>query len=82
HSRNRDNGCVRHRPAHIRHQRCTDRGYGVTAMNEFEFKRHLKDLAHGHHHPEEHDWGRPAAKPAHFKGRAARRPRPKGRRRT
>jgi len=25
-------------------------------MNEEEFKRHLKDLAHGHHHPEEHDW--------------------------
>jgi hypothetical protein len=27
-------------------------------MNDLEFKRHLKDLAHGHHHPEEHDWGR------------------------
>jgi hypothetical protein len=27
-------------------------------MNEAEFKRHLKDLAHGHHHPEEHDWDR------------------------
>jgi len=25
-------------------------------MNEFEFKRHLKDLVHGHHHTEEHDW--------------------------
>jgi hypothetical protein len=25
-------------------------------MDEKEFKRHLKDLAHGHHHPEEHDW--------------------------
>ena len=25
-------------------------------MNEEEFKKHLKDLAHGHHHPEEHDW--------------------------
>jgi hypothetical protein len=25
-------------------------------MNELEFKRHLKELAHGHHHPEEHDW--------------------------
>jgi hypothetical protein len=25
-------------------------------MNELEFKRHLKDLAHGHHHPEDHDW--------------------------
>lgn len=31
-------------------------------MNELEFKRHLKDLAHGHHHPEEHDWAQtPAA---------------------
>jgi len=25
-------------------------------MDERDFKRHLKDLAHGHHHPEEHDW--------------------------
>jgi hypothetical protein len=25
-------------------------------MDELQFKRHLKDLAHGHHHPEEHDW--------------------------
>jgi hypothetical protein len=32
-------------------------------MNELDFKRHLKDLAHGHHHTEEHDWDRqkPAA---------------------
>ena len=29
------------------------RGYPV---NELEFKHHLKDLVHGHHHPEEHDW--------------------------
>jgi hypothetical protein len=26
-------------------------------MDEKEFKKHLKDLAHGRHHPEEHDWG-------------------------
>ena len=26
-------------------------------MDELDFKRHLRDLAHGHHHPEEHDWG-------------------------
>ena len=26
------------------------------AMDEKDFKRHLKELAHGHHHPEEHDW--------------------------
>ena len=25
-------------------------------MQEQEFKRHLRDLVHGHHHPEEHDW--------------------------
>jgi hypothetical protein len=25
-------------------------------MNDEDFKHHLKDLAHGHHHPEEHDW--------------------------
>jgi hypothetical protein len=25
-------------------------------MDEKDFKSHLKDLAHGHHHPEEHDW--------------------------
>lgn len=36
-------------------------------MNELEFKRHLKELVHGHHRPEEHDWhGQPGAsgKPA------------------
>lgn len=26
-------------------------------MDEKTFKKHLKDLAEGHHHPEEHDWG-------------------------
>jgi len=25
-------------------------------VNEQTFKKHLRDLAHGHHHPEEHDW--------------------------
>jgi hypothetical protein len=36
-------------------------------MNELEFKRHLKDLVHGHHHPEEHDWTGASSKiaPAH-----------------
>jgi len=29
-------------------------------MNELEFKLHLKDLVHGQHHPEEHDWVEPA----------------------
>jgi hypothetical protein len=34
-------------------------------MNDLQFRQHLKALAHGHHHPEEHDWGtgaRPARK--------------------
>jgi hypothetical protein len=26
-------------------------------MDEKKFKKHLADLAHGHHHPDEHDWG-------------------------
>ena len=26
------------------------------AMDEKEFKKHLQDLVHGHHHPEEHEW--------------------------
>ena len=25
-------------------------------MDEKDFKKHLKELAQGHHHPEEHDW--------------------------
>lgn len=25
-------------------------------MDEKDFKKHLADLVHGHHHPEEHDW--------------------------
>jgi hypothetical protein len=40
-------------------------------MNEDEFKKHLKDLVHGHHHPEEHDWtesGSAGAKEAKTKG--------------
>ena len=27
-----------------------------SGMDEKDFKKHLQDLAHGHHHPEEHDW--------------------------
>jgi hypothetical protein len=26
-------------------------------MDEKEFKKHLRDLVHGHHNPAEHDWG-------------------------
>ena len=33
-------------------------------MNDKEFKQHLRDLAHGHHHPEEHDWGGGRPSPA------------------
>jgi len=25
-------------------------------MDEKDFKKHLRDLAHGHHNPLEHDW--------------------------
>jgi hypothetical protein len=25
-------------------------------MDEKDFKKHLADLVHGHHHPEQHDW--------------------------
>jgi hypothetical protein len=25
-------------------------------MDEKDFKKHLADLVHGHHHPDEHDW--------------------------
>ena len=43
-------------------------------MNDLEFKHHLKDLAQGHHHPEEHDWeSSGGAKPA----RATKAARPK-----
>jgi hypothetical protein len=31
-------------------------------MDEKQFRKHLADLAHGHHHPEEHDWNEGAAK--------------------
>jgi hypothetical protein len=47
------------------------------AMNELEFKRHLKALAHGHHHPEEHDWDPHAPRPR--KAAATKTPSPKSR---
>jgi hypothetical protein len=25
-------------------------------MDDKTFRKHLRDLAHGHHHPSEHDW--------------------------
>jgi hypothetical protein len=30
--------------------------HGITLMDNKDFKKHLQDLVHGHHHPEEHDW--------------------------
>ena len=33
-------------------------------MNELEFKRQIKDLVQGHHHPEEHDRQAGGFKPA------------------
>jgi hypothetical protein len=43
-------------------------------MNELEFKRHLKDLVHGHHHPEEHDWSGGVAPSPAKKARSAAKP--------
>ena len=48
-------------------------------MDEKDFRKHLADLAHGHHHTEEHDWDEKstvkvagkATKRAPAKGRAA-----------
>ena len=36
---------------------CKSRG-----MDEKQFKKHLQDLVHGHHRPEEHDWEQPSPK--------------------
>ena len=42
-------------------------------MDDKDFRKHLRDLAHGHHHPEEHDWnsGSPGAARAPAKRKAA-----------
>jgi hypothetical protein len=32
-------------------------------MDDKAFRKHLKDLAEGHHHPEEHDWAGEAKSP-------------------
>jgi hypothetical protein len=39
-------------------------------MDDKDFRKHLKDLAHGHHHPEEHDWAPQTDKPAKTKSTA------------
>jgi hypothetical protein len=36
-------------------------------MDEKTFKKHLHDLVHGHHHPEEHDWPERGARAAKTK---------------
>lgn len=41
-------------------------------MNEQEFKKHLKDLIHGRHHPEEHDWETRSGPPPKTKSSAKR----------
>jgi hypothetical protein len=33
-------------------------------MDKKAFKKHLHDLVHGHHHPEEHDWPERGARAA------------------
>lgn len=38
-------------------------------MDEKDFKKHLADLVHGHHHPEQHDWS-PETKPHKKRGPA------------
>ena len=45
-------------------------------MDDKTFKKHLQDLAHGHHHPEEHDW----AKQPEPKKPAAKKPKPRAKR--
>jgi len=45
-------------------------------MDEKDFKKHLRDLAHGHHNPSEHDWGTdPSAQPKRAKVSKASAPR-------
>jgi hypothetical protein len=42
-------------------------------MDDKDFKKHLQDLVHGHHHPEEHDWAPgPDEKRAHAAGNVRR----------
>ena len=69
-------GRVKEEQRQIRH------GAGVNAgetVNELEFKHHLKDMVHGHHHPEEHDWNENPKKAAPKKAPVARKQSKKGR---
>lgn len=50
-------------------------------MDEKDFKKHLKDLAHGHHHPEEHDWdSTPAQKKPAARKATAKKAKPRAKR--
>ena len=40
-------------------------------MDEKDFRKHLADLAHGHHHAEEHDWAEKTVKAASKKTKSA-----------
>lgn len=41
-------------------------------MDDKAFRKHVKDLVHGHHHPDEHDWQAPDGEPrATGEGRGA-----------
>jgi hypothetical protein len=51
-------------------------------MDEKDFKKHLKDLAHGHHHPEEHDWPATGAVRAVEKSAKTSKPKARARKRT
>jgi hypothetical protein len=50
-------------------------------MDEKNFKKHLKDLIRGFHHPEEHDWGTKGgtSRPASPSKPAARKPKRRAR---
>ena len=51
--------------------------FRMPAMNREKFKRHLRELVHGHHHPEEHDWdSNPAARKTRAAGAGGSKPRP------
>jgi hypothetical protein len=47
-------------------------GQGIFSMNEKDFKEHIKDLVHGHHRPEEHDWENSERRSAHDESKTTR----------
>ncbi|HJT86321.1 MAG TPA: hypothetical protein VJ732_00660 [Bryobacteraceae bacterium] len=46
-------------------------------MDDKDFKKHLRDLVHGHHNPAEHDWSASGRVTASQAPRAKRSARPK-----